>query len=98
MYKVWMSPSVHEERKVLPGTVRQRIKQAIESLAANPRPDVSRQLRLTRELAWELRRIRYGHWRLIYAVDDTWQEVAVLAVRRRLPYNYADLDELLSEL
>ena len=97
-YKIWMSPSVHDERKGLPGAVRQRIKQAIEALATDPRPSSSRQLRSTGETNWEPRRLRLDDWRVIYAVDDTWQEVAVLGVRKRPPYDYADLGDLLAKL
>jgi len=37
-------------------------------------------------------------WRVIYVVDEEWSEVGVLAVRKRPPYDYRDLPELLAEL
>jgi hypothetical protein len=38
------------------------------------------------------------NWRIIYAVNETWHEVAILSVQQRPPYDYGDLDLLLSEL
>ncbi len=46
----------------------------------------------------ELRRIRMERWRIVYAVCDEEQWVWVLAVRRRPPYNYNDLPELIARL
>ncbi len=45
-----------------------------------------------------MRRLRLDRWRVIYVVDDNWEEVGVLAIRKRPPYDYSDLDELLSDL
>lgn len=46
----------------------------------------------------ELRRIRMEHWRIVYAVCDAEQWVWVLTIRRRPPYGYDDLAELLTRL
>ncbi len=37
-------------------------------------------------------------WRVVYAVDETWKELGVLAVARRPPYRYEDLEALLEDL
>jgi mRNA interferase RelE/StbE len=37
-------------------------------------------------------------WRIVYAVCDVEQWVWVLAVRRRPPYDYNDLPELIARL
>ena len=93
-----MLPSAHQERKNLPGVVRQRIKQAINELAEEPRPPNSIKVRSPVETTWEPRRMRIDTWRIIYAVDEDWQEIVILAIRKRPPYDYADLTDLLKEL
>jgi hypothetical protein len=45
-----------------------------------------------------VRRLRLERWRVVYVVDEEWSEIGVLAVRKRPPYDYRDLPELLSEL
>ena len=47
---------------------------------------------------WEVRRIRLEDWRIVYAVNETWQEIAVLTIQKRPPYDYEDLEFLVSEL
>ena len=103
-YHVWIQPAVHSERKRLPGNVRQRIKRFLTDLAQKPRPASSESLDLpdtvanSIKVAWEVRRFRLGDWRVIYAVNETWQEIAVLGIRKRPPYDYEDLASLLSHL
>lgn len=50
------------------------------------------------ESAHELRRIRLDRWRIVYAITETDQAIDVLAVRKRPPYDYGDLERLLSEI
>lgn len=103
-YKIWMRPAVHEARKQLPGHVRQRIKRTIDSLVDMPRPAHSQVLQLPGEAeseletGWEVRRIRLDDWRIVYAINENWAEVAILTIQKRPPYNYEDLEILLSEL
>ena len=103
-YKIWMLPTVHTTRKRLPGHVRQRIKQILTNLGKKPRPTPSKILRLPDTLnhslpaEWEIRRYRVDDWRIIYAINETWQEIGVLAIRKRPPYDYEDLTFLLSHL
>lgn len=45
------------------------------------------------------RRLRLDNWRIVYAVIETdVQVVAVVAVRRRPPYDYGDLPELFGDI
>ena len=99
MYQIWLLASVHDQRRNLPGVVRQRIRKIIDALAENPRPDNSIELNFSTEIdCWEPRRIRIGSWRIVYAVDDTFKQVAVLGIRKRPPYDYDDLTELFTQL
>jgi mRNA interferase RelE/StbE len=46
----------------------------------------------------QLFRIRLVNWRIIYAVTESENAVDVLAVRKRPPYDYGDLGQLLEEI
>lgn len=48
-YQLQLLASVHDERKRLPGVIRQRLKRVIDELAQNPRPDSSIPLQLSFE-------------------------------------------------
>jgi mRNA interferase RelE/StbE len=91
-------------RTRLPGDVRQRIRRAIDDLAQEARPPTSKGLALPEGLdarirtEWEARRIKLDDWRIVYAINETWREIAVLSVRQRPPYDYEDLDDMLAEL
>lgn len=99
-YKVWARPAVHSARKRLPGHVRQQIKRIIDDLGDDPRPGTSIEMTLQfpAPSEWEARRIRIDDWRVIYAINDAWSEVAVLSIQKRPPYDYEDLELLLAEL
>jgi mRNA interferase RelE/StbE len=74
------------------------MRRALRDLASNPRPPHSTALTHPLSLA-EPRRLRIDGWRVIYAVIDADpQVVAVVAIRRRPPYDYGDLDRLFSGL
>ncbi|WP_376788420.1 type II toxin-antitoxin system RelE/ParE family toxin [Thermoflexus sp.] len=45
-----------------------------------------------------MRRLRMDRWRIIYAVDERNKIIDVLAVRKRPPYDYGDLAELLESV
>lgn len=96
-YTVFVTPQAWQEMKALPGNMRQRVKREIDGLSNNPTPGQSKQLQIgTSGLL--LYRVRLDRWRVVYAVDETAQQIQVLAVRKRPPYNYDDLDELLERL
>ena len=44
----------------------------------------------------ELRRLRLDRLRIVYAISDKERIVDVLAVRKRPPYDYSDLERLLA--
>jgi mRNA interferase RelE/StbE len=50
------------------------------------------------DIPYELRRIRIDRWRIIYAITEEDAAIDILAVRRRPPYDYGDLAELLARL
>ncbi len=96
-YAVYATPRALQEAKDLPGHMRQRVKRAVRALADEPRPSNSK------DLEWpnsdhELRRLKMDKWRVVYAITEADDAVDVLAVRRRPPYDYGDLEDLLREL
>ena len=100
-YELLLEPEVHEARRHLPGHVRQQVKNALDGLRNEPRPAKSRDLDVTGldvPPGVELRRLRMDPWRIIYAVNDGEGWVWALAVRRRPPYDYKDLPDLVDRL
>jgi len=93
-YTVYIAPRAWKEIKGLPGNMRQRVRRAIDTLAENPRPPQSREL-IVPDYEPELRRLRLDRWRIVYAVTDIEHAVDVFTVRKRPPYDYGDLSELL---
>jgi mRNA-degrading endonuclease RelE of RelBE toxin-antitoxin system len=97
-YQLWIEDQAKAEVNRLPGHTRQRIRQAIRGLSLEPRPHDSRALQSSAAIELEVRRLRLEHWRVIYVVDEQSAEVGVLAIRKRPPYDYSDLAELLAGL
>jgi mRNA interferase RelE/StbE len=93
--QAFLFPNAWDEFNRLTGSVRRQIIRAVDDIAENPRPPASKRLDIPNETT-EIRRYSLGHWRIIYAVDD--ERPLVLAIRRRPPYNYEDLEKLLSKL
>ena len=99
--RAWTEPSAREEIKRLPGHIRQRVRQAVKALADDPWPPKSWSLTPPAGVDLgdlELRRLRIERWRVVYVIDEEWELVTVLAVRKRPPYDYEDLEELLAEV
>jgi mRNA interferase RelE/StbE len=99
--RLWVEPAVIDEIAALPGNMRQRVRRAVRDLLHDPRPAQSRPLDVPKDLAVEgveARRLRMDHWRVIYVVDHELDLISVMAVRRRPPYNYEDLGDLLGSL
>jgi mRNA-degrading endonuclease RelE of RelBE toxin-antitoxin system len=94
-YTVYVVPQAWNELQVLPGHVPQRIRRAISALADTPRPNNSKALTLL-DITVEVRRIRLDRWRIIYIVTDQEQAIDVVAVRKRPPYDYGDIAQLLA--
>ena len=42
--------------------------------------------------------MRLEHWRILYAVNDTHQLVRIMRIRRRPPYNYQDIPDIIRRL
>ncbi len=96
-YKVYVTPRALHEIKDLPGNMRQRVKRAVGNLADHPRPANSKVLNIT-NLEMELCRLRLDNWRIVYMITEIEKTVDVVAVRKRPPYDYGDLTNLLDEL
>jgi mRNA interferase RelE/StbE len=96
-YRVFITPTAWQEMRELPGHVRQRVKKAINELSSNPNPPATQKLR-TPDLDCHLRRLRLDRWRILYIVTDKDKTVDVIAIRKRPPYRYEDLAELLNKL
>ena len=99
-YHLWIEDNAKDEISRLPGNFRQRMRRAVSDLAYNPRPSIGKRLDLSDEglAGLEIWRLRIDPWRVIYVIDDGAQEVGVLAVRKRPPYDYADVTELMGGL
>ena len=96
-YTVYVAPHALREIRALPGHMRQRVRRTVDALASNPHPPKSRKLDVP-ELGPELFRIRLDRWRIVYAVTEEDRIVDVLAVRRRPPYDYGDLEALITAM
>ncbi len=96
-YTVYVTPQAWREIKGLPGNVRQRVKRAVDALAADPRPVQSKRLDFP-DLGPELYRLRLDRWRIVYMISEQECAVDVLAVRKRPPYDYGDLGNLIAEV
>jgi mRNA interferase RelE/StbE len=101
-YRVEITNTARREIRNLPGNVRQLIFREIQALEKEARPHSSNQMKSTKSFEIpkdvELRRIRMDHWRVVYVIEQELSLVTVLAVRKRPPYQYEDLDELLQEV
>lgn len=64
-YSVYVLPDEFKRIKRLPGNVRQRVTNAIDELADDPRPTQSKKLDVTdaADSAREVRRLRLDNWR-----------------------------------
>ena len=96
-YTVFVVPGAWKEMKSLPGHMRQRVRRAVDDLGREPRPYRSKELDVP-GFEPELHRIRLDRWRIVYAISEQDKAVDVLAVRRRPPYDYGDLEDLIAEM
>jgi mRNA interferase RelE/StbE len=98
-YTFYVVPGEFQVIKKLPANVRQRIKRAIDDLADNPRPSGSGRLDVSHLeiVESEVWRLRINNWRVVYLVTEKDKMVDVVAVRKRPPYDYGDLAELLKK-
>lgn len=96
-YSVYLRPAARQEIERLPGHIRQRVRRAVLMLQDNPRPAQGKCMDYAPEPTQELWRLRLDAWRVVYVIDQENQQVYVLAVRKRPPYQYEDLGMLLNE-
>jgi len=101
-YRVEVTRDVHKEVRDLPGHVRQRVVRAMQALQQEPRPGNSKLLDTTNigvplQPNTELRRVRIESWRMVYFIEDEPKLISVLAIRKRPPYQYEDLEQLLKQ-
>jgi mRNA-degrading endonuclease RelE of RelBE toxin-antitoxin system len=99
-YRVDVTDDARREIRQLPGNLRQRAVRLLRSLEQEPRPESSRPLDVAKAgidlgPGAELRRVRLASWRVVYLVEDDTALVSVLAIRKRPPYQYDDLEELI---
>lgn len=92
--QAFLYPSAWEDFNRLSGSTRREMIHAVDAIEKSPRLPASKRLTIPNETT-EIRRYRLGHWRIIYAVDE---QPLILAIRRRPPYDYEDLEELLKKL
>lgn len=96
-YTVYIAPETFQEIKNIPGNMRQRVRQAIRELGENPRPSNSKLLD-TPNFDRELWRQRIDNWRIVYAITEPDKLIDIVAVRKRPPYDYGDLERLFEQL
>jgi mRNA interferase RelE/StbE len=97
-YTVYVTPSALYQIKDLPGHIRQRIKRAIDALVNDPHPSDSKALNVPEDLIYEVWRLRLDKWRVLYTITEEDKVIDILAVRKRPPYDYRDLEKLLADI
>ena len=90
--QVELGQIAHDDLKRLRGVDQRRIIRAIDELEVEPRPAKSKRLEDVSAQV-EVRRLRLDPWRIIYLIID--EQPLVLAIRRRPPYDYTDIDALI---
>jgi mRNA-degrading endonuclease RelE of RelBE toxin-antitoxin system len=90
--KVALSKTAWDDLKQIPGNARRRMIAAIDELEVDPRPPRSKALEGI-STQHEIRRLRLDPWRIVYLIIE--EQPLVLAVRRRPPYDYADVAALI---
>ena len=76
--------------------MRQRVRRAIDDLLTETRPSSSMPLEYP-NVDRKFRRIRLDRWRIVYAIDETESAIDILAVRKRPPYDYGDLSDIIAQ-
>lgn len=80
MYRVELKRSAVKDLKRLPKNVVIRISAKIDELAIEPYPSGSVKLKGVSDPLW---RIRVGHYRIVYAVEDTVRIVEIRRIQHR---------------
>lgn len=75
-----MARSARQELEALPDAVADRVVQALERLSRQPRATHAKKLRGSEDL----RRVRVGDYRIVFALNVPEREVHVLVIRHRV--------------
>ena len=78
-YSIFLRPAAIRDLDALTSTIRQRIEEAIDRLAVDPRPHGSKKL-VGFETEW---RRRVGDCRILYVIDDSAKRVTIARVAHR---------------
>jgi mRNA interferase RelE/StbE len=78
-YTITFARSARKELEALDRPIARRVLAAIEKLVSNPRPPGCTKLTGSKN-DW---RIRVGHWRVLYSIDDATSRVDVASIRHR---------------
>jgi mRNA interferase RelE/StbE len=102
-YRVEIIQPARKEIRSLPGYARQPVLRELRALTREPQPHHSQEIMpeksgISLPVGITLHRIRLSHWRIVYALEEEWKLITVLAVRKRPPYQYNDLEELIKNL
>ena len=88
-YQLRLLSGIEKQLRRLPSSDRERVVEAMRSLAYDPRPAG------TTHLTENLYRVRIGNYRILYAVFDAELVVLVCKVARRSEVTYKDIRALL---
>jgi mRNA interferase RelE/StbE len=87
-YRIRTSTEATRDLRSLPGHIRQRALRTINTLADNPRPAGTKELRGLPGVF----RLRLERWRIIYRVDDDDNVLSLIRVLRKTgPETYENL-------
>ena len=78
MYQIRIKKSAQKELQQISPPYNQKIIEAIDSLAENPRPEGVKKLK-----SEEAYRIRVGDYRVVYTIEDVIQIIEVQRIRHR---------------
>lgn len=85
MYYVRIEDRVKKEIRNFPNDDIQRINKALDGLKENPRPPGC--LKLTNQPGY---RIRTGHYRILYKIEDEIKTVTIYRIKRRSESTYKE--------
>jgi mRNA interferase RelE/StbE len=88
-YRLKLLPAIERQLRKIPDRDRERVVEAMRSLATEPRRPG------TTHLSENLYRIRVGNYRIVYAIFDTEPVVLICKVARRTEATYKDIRALL---
>lgn len=93
--QIAIHPNARDDLRRLPGNIRRRVIVEMDRLEKDPRPGNSKRLTIKNEER-EIRRLRIDQWRVVYWVRE--EQPIIFAIRKRPPYDYKDLSDLLKGL